>query len=86
MKYIVVGVDYVSKWVQAISLSNNYGKSVTEKSIFSRFSTPRENIREGSFHFCNKLVEALLNKYSVCYNVVTLCHSEFSGQVEVSNR
>ena len=37
MKYIVVAVDYVSKWVEAITLANNEGKSVTaflKKNIF----------------------------------------------------
>ena len=29
MKYILVAVDYVSKWVKAITLANNEGKSVT---------------------------------------------------------
>ena len=29
MKYILVVVDYVSKWVEAITLANNEGKSVT---------------------------------------------------------
>lgn len=29
MKYILVVVDYVSKWVESIELPNNIGKSVT---------------------------------------------------------
>ena len=29
MKYILVAVDYVSKWVEVVVLANNEGKSVT---------------------------------------------------------
>ena len=58
IKYILVAVDYVSKWVEAVALSNNEGKSVTaflKKNIFSRFGTPRAIISDGGSHFCNKL-------------------------------
>ena len=37
MKYILVAVDCMSKWVEAIALANNEGKSVTaffKKNIF----------------------------------------------------
>ena len=89
MKYIVVEVDYVSKWVEAIVLANNEGKSVTallKKKIFSRFGTPRAVISDGGSHFCNKLFKGLLEKYGVCHNVTTPYHPRTSGQVEVSNR
>ena len=44
MKYILVAVDYVSKWVEVIALANNEGKSVTaflKKNIFSHFGTSK---------------------------------------------
>ena len=50
IKYILMEVDYVSKWVETISLVNNEGKSVTaflKKNIFSRFGTPRAIISDG---------------------------------------
>ena len=50
MKNILVAVDYVSKWVEAVALPNNEGKSVTaflKKNIFSRFGTPRAIISDG---------------------------------------
>ena len=89
MKYILVAVDYVSKWVEAISLANNEGKSVTaflKKNIFSRFGTPRAIISDGGSHFCNRLFKGLLEKYGVRHNVATPYHPQTSGQVEVSNR
>ena len=42
MKYILVAIDYVSKWVEAIAHANNEGKSITvflKKNIFTRFGT-----------------------------------------------
>ena len=38
MKYIIVVLDYMSKWVKSIALAYNEGKSVTtvlKKNIFS---------------------------------------------------
>ena len=38
IKYSLVAVDYVSKWVEGIALANNEGKSVTmflRKNLFS---------------------------------------------------
>ena len=77
IKYILVAVDYESKWVEAIALANNEGKSVTmflKKNIFSRFGTPRAIIRNGGSHFCNKLFKGLLEKYGVLHNVDTSYH------------
>ena len=43
MKYILVAVYYVSKWVEAIALANNEGKSVTAflKKIYSLVLAPQ---------------------------------------------
>ncbi|XP_049345456.1 uncharacterized protein LOC125809973 [Solanum verrucosum] len=56
-RYILLAVDYVSKWVEAIVLPENDGKNVVgflKKNIFSRFGTPKAIISDGSYHFCNK--------------------------------
>ena len=77
MKYILVAVDYVSKWVEAIALANNEGNSVTgfiKKNIFSCFGTPRAIISVGGSDFCNKFFKGLLEKYGVHHNVATPYH------------
>ena len=54
MNYIILAVDYMSKWVEVIAFVNNEGKSVTaflKKNIFSRFGTPRVVISNGGSHF-----------------------------------
>ncbi|XP_015163901.1 uncharacterized protein [Solanum tuberosum] len=89
-KYTLVAVYYVSKWVKAVSLPENDGKSVAgflKKNNFSRFGTPKAIIIDGGSHFCNKVFTALLAKYGVKqHKVVTHYHPQTSDQVEVSNR
>lgn len=49
VKYILVAVDFVSKWVEEIVLPYDEGKSVSaflQKIIFYRFGTPRVIIRD----------------------------------------
>ena len=45
MKYLLVAVDYVYKWVEAIALTNNEGKSVTTfiKKYMLSFWYPKGN-------------------------------------------
>ena len=54
--------------------------------MFSIFGTPSAIVGDGGYHFCNKLLKRLLDKYGVRDNVSTLYHPQTSGQVEVSNR
>ena len=49
--YILVAVDYVSKWVEAIATPTNDTKTVLkflQKHIFSRFGVPRVLISDGA--------------------------------------
>nr|XP_016510767.1 PREDICTED: uncharacterized protein LOC107828033 [Nicotiana tabacum] len=88
MIYVLVVVDYVSKWVEAIALPNNEARSVTaflKKNIFTRFGTPRAILSDGGSHFCNKAFTGLLEKYGVKHKVATPYHLQSCGQVEVSN-
>ena len=55
-EYILVVVDYVSKWVEAVATSHNDAKTVVKflkKNIFSRFGVSRILISDGGTHFCN---------------------------------
>ncbi|XP_075079493.1 uncharacterized protein LOC142164787 [Nicotiana tabacum] len=88
-KYILIDVDYVSKWVEAATLPTNDAKGVIgflRKNIFTRFGTPRAIISDGGTHFCNRTFAKLLGKYDVRHKVDTPYHPQTSGQVKVSNR
>ena len=87
--YILVGVDYVSKWVEAVPCREADHKAVNKflkENIFSRFGVPKEIISDGGSHFCNKPFENLFSKYGVKHKVATPYHPQTSGQVELINR
>jgi hypothetical protein len=87
--YILVAVDYVSKWIEAIPSPTNDAKVVTKlfkDNIFPRFGVPRVVISDGGSHFIKKIFEAMLRKYGVNHKIALAYHPQTSGQVEVSNR
>ena len=87
--YILVGVEYVSKWVESVPCRAADHKAVLKflkENIFSRFGVPKAIISNGGSHFCNKPFENLLSKYGVKNKVATPYHPQTSGQVELANR
>ena len=87
--YILLAVDYVSKWVEAIATKTDDSKVVAgfvKTNIFNRFGIPKALISDKGTHFCSRMIESLLNKYHVTHKVSTTYHPQTSGQAEVSNR
>ncbi|GJZ21494.1 reverse transcriptase domain-containing protein [Tanacetum coccineum] len=87
-KYILMAVDYLSKWVEAKALPTNDARVVVKilKSLFARFGTPRAIISDRGTHFCNDQFAKVMLKYGVTHRLATAYHPQTSGQVEVSNR
>ncbi|XP_028799536.1 uncharacterized protein LOC114754863 [Neltuma alba] len=88
-EYILVAVDYVSKWVEATACVSSDAKTVIKflkKNIFTRFGAPRAIISDGGSHFCNHQFQALMKKYGVKHRVTLAYHPQSNGQAEISNR
>uniref|UniRef100_A0A2N9IMW2 RNA-directed DNA polymerase n=1 Tax=Fagus sylvatica TaxID=28930 RepID=A0A2N9IMW2_FAGSY len=87
--YILLAVDYVSKWVEAIACKVNDHKVVLKffrEHIFSRFGMPKAVISDNGKHFCNRPFEVLVKKYGVVHRLSTSYHPQTCGQVELANR
>nr|GEZ92095.1 reverse transcriptase domain-containing protein [Tanacetum cinerariifolium] len=86
-KYILVAVDYLSKWVEAKALPTNDARVVVKflKSLFSQFGTPKAIISDRGTHFCNDQFSRVMEKYRVTHRLSTTYHPQTSGHVEVTN-
>nr|GEU98739.1 reverse transcriptase domain-containing protein [Tanacetum cinerariifolium] len=87
-KYILIAVDYLSKWVEAKALPTNDARVVVKflKKKFSRFGTPKAIISDRGTHFYNDQFSRVMAKYGVTHRLSTAYHPQISGQVEVTNR
>ncbi|GJS42276.1 reverse transcriptase domain-containing protein [Tanacetum coccineum] len=86
-EYILVAIDYVSKWAEAEALPTNDARVVVNfmKKIFSRFGIPKALISDRGTHFCNKQMEKILKRYRVHHRFAIAYHPQISGQVENTN-
>nr|GFB41166.1 reverse transcriptase domain-containing protein [Tanacetum cinerariifolium] len=86
-RYILVAVDYLSKWVEVKALPTNDARVVVKflKSLFARFGTPRVIISDHGTYFCNDKFAKVMSKYGVTHRLATAYHPPTSGQVKVSN-
>nr|GEU30264.1 reverse transcriptase domain-containing protein [Tanacetum cinerariifolium] len=85
-KYILVALDYLSKWVKAKALPTNDARVVCKflKSLFARFGAPRAIISDRGTYFCNGQFPKVMLRYEVTHRLSTVYHLQTSGQVEVS--
>nr|GEV14845.1 reverse transcriptase domain-containing protein [Tanacetum cinerariifolium] len=80
-KYILVAVDYLSKWVKAKALPTNNAHVVCKflKSLFARFGSPRAIINDRGTHFCNDQFSKDMLKYGVTHRLSIAYHPQTSG-------
>ena len=80
--YILLAIDYISKWVEAI-LTRTNDASVVVKFLRSHIFTPirysTSMITNGGTHFCNKLVDKVLQKYGVRHRTSLTYHPRANG-------
>ena len=87
--YILLVVDYVSKWVEVTACPKNDANTVVgflQRNILSRFGTPRTIISDGGSHFANKVFDELMGRYGIKHIMSLAYHPQTNGQAEISNK
>jgi hypothetical protein len=87
--YILVAIDYVSKWVEALPCRATdvmHLKRMFHDVIFLRYGVPRIVISERGSHFIDWTFQKDLSKVGVYHWIATSYHPQTSSQVETSNK
>ena len=66
--YILLAMDYVSKWVEAIACPINDASTVVgfiQRNILSRFEAPRTIISDEGNHFSNEVFAKLMSRFGI---------------------
>jgi hypothetical protein len=88
-KYIIVAMDYLTKWPEAKPVRNADAKSTVKfiyEDIICRHGCPGEILTDRGTHFNNQLLHELLQKFEVPHRMSTPYHPQTNGLVERFNR
>jgi transposase InsO family protein len=88
-EYILVAVDYVSKWLEALpcwAADAMQSKKMFHEVIFPRYAVPRIVISDGGSHFIDRTFQKALLKVGVDHWIETPYHPQTSDQAETSNK
>ena len=89
MKFLVVGIDYFTKWVEAESLAIITQKNVKNfvwKNIMCRFGVPRVLVSNNGRQFDNALFKDFCEHFGIQNHYSSPAHPQANGQTEVANR
>jgi hypothetical protein len=89
-EYILVAVDYVSKWVEALrcrAADAMHSKRMFHEVIFLRYGVPRIVISDRGSHFIDRTFQKAFSEVGVGHRIATTpYHPQTSGQAEMWNK
>lgn len=87
--YILVCIDYVTKWAKAKSLPVAREEKDVDflyKQILQRFGALREIVSNQGPQFMSTMMEDFMHRYKMAHRKSSPYHHQANGQVEVTNR
>jgi hypothetical protein len=87
--YIIIVVEYFTKWVEAMPKFNNDGETTTLflfNQIIERFGIPREIVTDHGSHFQKKMMSELTSNIRLRQEHSSTYYSQANGQVEAMNK
>uniref|UniRef100_A0A2N9G447 Integrase catalytic domain-containing protein n=1 Tax=Fagus sylvatica TaxID=28930 RepID=A0A2N9G447_FAGSY len=89
LKFLVVGIDYFTKWVEAEPLATITERNIRAfvwKAIICRFGIPRAFISDNGRQFDNSPFREFCEELGIHNHYSSPGHPQANGQVEVTNR
>ena len=89
MKFLVVRIDYFTKWVEAeplASITQQNVKNFVWKNIVCRFWMPRVLVSDNGWQFDNALFKDFCEHFGIQNHYSSPTHLQANGQAEVANR
>jgi len=85
--YILVVINYVSKWIDAIPSQNNDHKTmIFERKYFESIWNPSSHDKWSWNTFLQQVIWIFNKEIWITHKVVTPYYSQISGQVELANK
>ena len=87
-EFILVAIDYFTKWVKAVSYKVLNLKKVAQfiqKNIICRYGVPHEIISDNVLHFKEE-TEKLLRQFNIQHHKSSLYCSQTNGVVKAANK
>ena len=88
-KYLLVGTDYFTKWVEAEPLANIKdvdAKRFVWKNIVTRFGVPRVLISDNDLQFDSKIFRSYYGELGITNRYSTPAYPQGNGQAEAVNK
>ena len=89
LKFLVVGIDYFTKWVEVEALATITKRNVRSfvwRNIICRFGIPRILVSDNGKQFDNNAFRDFCSELGIKNHYSSPAHPQANGQVEVTNR